>query len=330
MMRLSELKSSFWQAAGSSASIGIMSHIEPDGDGFAASIALQELLRARGYRSEIVVDEGNLSRFAFLMENAELVQFSTELHYEMLVILDCNSYDRLGDRAALVSQASRLFLFDHHIPEGKLIETPGSFIDKKFATVGLILFETFRDDILALDEAHKIAIGNCLYTTILNDTNNFVNANTNPDVFRYASEIAELGIKAHELYKAFFLNQSASEMRYVGQSLATIELHLDDRILVLYSDLKMQEENRISPDSIMSITRYVQGVKDIEGIVYLREDAPGEYKVSMRSVHLDVNKVARKYGGGGHRSASGCSLKGEMKGIRRLILADLAEQLPAN
>lgn len=330
MMKLSELRRSFWQAAGNTATIGIMSHIEPDGDGFAASLALQELLWARGYRSDIVVDEGDLSRFAHLMEGAKLVSYSPRLSYEMLVILDCNSYDRLGDRAALITHADKLFLFDHHIPEGELITADCSFIDKSFATAGLILFEAFKEDILALDEAEKIQIGNCLYTTILNDTNNFVNANTDSAVFRYASEITELGIKPHELYKAFFLNQSASEMRYVGQSLATIELHLDSRILVLYSDLAMQKENRLSPDSIMSITRYVQGVKDIEGIVYLREDAPGEYKVSMRSVHLDVNKVARKYGGGGHRSASGCSMKGELEEVRQVILADLADQLQSN
>ncbi len=330
MMNLIEIRESFWQATSASASIGIMSHIEPDGDGFAASLALQELLRARGYQSEVVVDEGDLGRFAHLMGAAKLTTYSSSISYEMLVVMDCNSYDRLGDRAELVQKAGKLFLLDHHIPEGRLIETDCSFIDKSFATVGLILFETFREDILVLDEAARIQVGNCLYTTILNDTNNFVNANTNPDVFRYAAEITELGIKPHELYKAFFLNQSSGEMRYVGQSLATIELHLDGRILVLYSDLAMQEENHIQADSIMSITRYVQGVKDIEGIVYLREDAPGEFKVSMRSVHLDVNKVARKYGGGGHRSASGCQVKGELEEVRRQILSDLAEQLHSN
>ena len=83
--------------------VGIMSHIEPDGDGFAASLALQLFLRARGMLSEIVVDPGtNLDRFAFLMQGVMIRDHATGLSYDLLIVLDCNSYSRINARGDVV------------------------------------------------------------------------------------------------------------------------------------------------------------------------------------------------------------------------------------
>lgn len=314
--------------------VGIMSHVEPDGDGFAASLALQLILKDRGLESEIIVDQdSHLERFAFLMEGASVLTYHEGMSYDLLIVLDCNSYSRVGERTSLIRDAGHVILIDHHVPENGIIKTDYSFVDISAASAGAIVFRALQSEIAALPEALRIEVANCIYVTIINDTNNFINANTNAEVFRIAAELCELGISPAQLYKEYFLNHGALEMRYIGEVLSTIELHNDGRVLYMYSTLEMQARNKLTADSIMNITRWVQGVRDIDIIAYLREEKPGEYRLSLRSPRFDVNSVAVAYGGGGHVSASGANLRGDLDSLKAELLGNLdrtLRNLPAN
>ena len=76
--------------------IGITTHIAPDGDGFCAALGLQALFKAKSIASEIVIDDTNLERFSFLMADANLVKYTSGSVYDLLLVLDCNSYSRVG------------------------------------------------------------------------------------------------------------------------------------------------------------------------------------------------------------------------------------------
>jgi len=200
-------------------------------------------------------------------------------------------------------------------------------VDIDSVSAGAILFRMYKDDLAELPEDTRIHICKCFYTTILNDTNNFTNSNTNAETFLLASELTSMGVDAHDLHRKYFLNHSPYEMRYVGETLAGIRLYHSDRILIMHSTLEMQQRNMIKPDSIMSVTRWVQGVKGVDVIAYLREDAEGSFKLSLRSPVLDVNRIAVAYGGGGHKQASGANLKGDLARLEKELLATLEEAL---
>ncbi len=311
------------------ASIGIMSHIEPDGDGFCASLAIQSYLNSMSLASDIIVDEGNLERFGFLMQESQLRKVEPGLRYDLLIILDCNSYDRIGDRAELVKTAGYSLLIDHHVPENGIIKTDYSFVDTSAVSVGAIIFRALQQEIESLPESRRNHVCDCLYTTIINDTNNFTNANTDEEVFRISADLCACGVQPARIYKSFFLNHQPLEMRYVGEVLSTIELHRNGQILFMFSTLEMQERNDLTADSIMNLTRWVQGVKDVSVIAYLREEAPQLYKLSLRSPFLDVNAIAASYGGGGHRSASGANVHGALPQIKEKLLQKLTQALDA-
>ncbi|MCB5246937.1 MAG: DHH family phosphoesterase [Candidatus Cloacimonetes bacterium] len=309
-------------------SVGIMSHVEPDGDGFAASLALQLLLRAWGLQSDIVTDPGSdLDRFSFLLEDAVVRTFAPGLRYDLLIVLDCNSYSRINARREVVLNSGQIILIDHHVPENGIIKTDFSFVDTAAVSAGAIIYRALSQEIAALPDQIRIAVASCIYVTIINDSNNFINSNTNSEVFRIAAELTDLGISPARLYKQYFLNHAAMEMRYIGEVLSTIELHNNDRILFMHSTLEMQRRNQLTADSIMNITRWVQGVKDIDVVAYLREDKPGEYKLSLRSPFIDVNAVAATYSGGGHRSASGANLHGDLPSLKAELLDKLGRAL---
>ena len=61
----------------------------------------------------------------------------------------------------------------------------------------------------------------------------------------------------------------------------------------------------------------------------LCEDAPTRRKVSLRATddRIDVSRIARAQGGGGHRRAAGFSTDLEFPELVAFLRAELAEQL---
>ncbi len=307
--------------------IGIVSHVNPDGDGFCASLALHSLLKAMGFESDIIVDSMNLSLFDFLMGDAELRIYDPGLSYDTLFVLDCNSSDRLGDRAALLRTAEYIIVIDHHESESGTINSSVCYIDTSHVSVGIIIYQIFENEIGKLDVQQQKYLADCIYTTILNDTNNFCNANTNPEAYEVSAKLMKHGLKPQQVYQSYFQSFYPREMRYVGEVLSTIETYENGRILCMHSDIGMTTRNGIDKDSQFSVTKWVQGLKGIDAILFIREDEPNLFRVSWRSLKLNVNEIAVRHGGGGHRNASGCTLKGDMPSLKQDLIKEISVAL---
>ena len=310
----------------------LTTHISPDGDGYCSALALQRIISFLGKSSLLVTDDDDLSRYNYLQDGKSREKRFSELkeeeqNFSLAIVLDCNSYDRLGERCVLVEKAEKIIVLDHHEAENGLIKADLSYIEPSFACVGEIIFSLLETAINKMPVSDRLFVCNCLYTTILNDTNNFVNANTDTDVFIFASKLVNLGVKPNEQYRYFFLQHSAEELRYIGETLSTIELHYQRKILFMYSTLAMSKKNNIDPESIMNATRWVQGIIGIEVITYLREEKEGVYKISLRSETIDVNRIAVRYGGGGHKQAAGCYFYGTLAEAKDKLLKDVINAL---
>lgn len=313
----------------SAASIGITTHVESDGDGMVAAFALQNLLQVQGFESTIITDGEDLSLYSFLEGERQVQSFHEGMAFALMIVLDCNSYDRLGARAALVSQAATVVVIDHHVKEHNPIAAELEYIDAAYASVGALLYDAFEAMINLQPEATQRYLAECIYTTLMNDTNNFVNANTDAKTFELAAKLVAHGAMPHLLYMAFLQNNSAMEMRYIGSTLATIELHHEGQILFLHSDYALKAKLNVNPESFKQATRYVQGVRGLKALVYFREDEPGVWKLSLRSLKLNVQQIASQYGGGGHRQASGCRLNGKLAELKEQILRDITQAIAA-
>ena len=69
-------------------------------------------------------------------------------------------------------------------------------------------------------------------------------------------------------------------------------------------------------------------VKEILAAVFFKENGPGDWRVSMRSKGtIDVNAIAKEFGGGGHKNASGCSARGTLPELRVVFERKLTEAI---
>jgi bifunctional oligoribonuclease and PAP phosphatase NrnA len=314
---------------GQARTVCLTTHVNPDGDGLCSCLALKRILQHLGYEVDIITDDLSLERYGFLQVLDHVKPYDGKMRYDLVFMIDLHDSTRLDTRIEMVRQARHVFVIDHHEVRNDLIDCTCCWIEPKAVSTGWMLHEMFREEIVQLQSEDKIYVGNCLYTTLLNDTNNFVNANTDRHAFELAAETCGYGISPSELYRLYMTSRTPVEMRLLGQVLSTIELHDKGHILFVDSSLDMLEMNNLDKEATSNLTRWVQDLKGVDSVVYFREESIGLYRLSIRSKIYNVNSIAIKYGGGGHLQASGCMMKGSLPEVKRLTLDELhnAERL---
>lgn len=304
-------------------SVCLTTHINPDGDGLCACLALKRILFHLGIKADIVVDDTNLERYEFLQAMQNVMTNNQNLQYETVVVIDLHDYQRLGNREHLIRKAKTVFVIDHHEIKNDMIECDCCWVEPEAVCTGWMVYEMFGSVIDKMTIDDKLYVGKCLYTTLLNDTNNFTNANTGITAFELSKVLCQYGVKPNEIYRLYMSSRTPMEMRLLGQVFTTIELYDNGHILMLDSSQEMLKENGLDSEAISNLTRWVQDLKGVDSVVYFREEDINTYRLSLRSKTVNVHSIASKYGGGGHLQASGCTIRGNLSELKSIILTEL-------
>ena len=323
---IAELGSLLKTAFESYSSVGIITHKNPDGDGIGSALAMQEILNARNIKADIILERELSPLYDFLSGQERTVILTDDLKFDLLIILDCHEIDRIGECFQLISKAKQVIIIDHHL-ENKLIEPSLSFISYEYASVGAIVYLTFKNEIKDLPDRSRKFIADSIYTTILNDSDNFLNANTDGLTFSICSKLMRYDLIPGQITETFLLSESAEQMRFVGEALTTIETFEQGKILFFHSTLDMLKRNNLRSEANDKMTRWVKGTKNVRVVVYFQELERHKYRLSFRSNFLNVNMIAVKFEGGGHKRASGCRMFGSLEEIKVIILDEIQNSL---
>lgn len=324
-------------------SIGLVTHKNPDGDGLSACIALQEILKAKKKNPRIILEQEAPDSFALLGARERSEIYNEEMSFSLVLIIDCKNRSRVGRCAPLLDKAELILAIDHHEDNSDFPGSDGSdpspvtadrepdfvYNDPQTVSAGAILYQALKEEIHSLPAKSKVLCATALYITIINDTNNFTNKNTDQAVFEISAGITGLGIKPHKITKAFLYTKPASYFRFIGQTMSTIETLENGRVLFFHSDLKMLHENNLRSDATTKVTDWIKKPEGIEVIIYARELDREKYRLSLRSEYYNVNIIAVKFGGGGHISAAGCEMSGTLADIKTTVLTEVRKQLPS-
>ncbi len=324
-MTFSSFRAELYERISRPVKAAIITHVNPDGDGFAAALALQEIMLARDTEADIVLEEPISDQYDFLSGKERSIVFDKKLNYDLVIVLDCHEKKRLGVCADLLYQDQYIFVLDHH-EEQESIPCHAKLINPEYVSVGTMIYEMFRLDILKMNAESRRYIARAIYTTILNDTDNYLNANVDKKTFIIAAELMDWGMKPGKIVESFLMRKSLSKVKLVGEVLAGIDTRFDDKILFMVSTRSMLEANGLDQRANDKMTGWIKGTEGVEVIVFLQEDSDQHYKISLRSNVINVNKIAVKHGGGGHIKASGCSMSGSLDTIKEQLYLDILEQ----
>jgi phosphoesterase RecJ-like protein len=169
-------------------------------------------------------------------------------------------------------------------------------------------------------------IAECVYTALVTDTGSFHYSNTTERTFKVASELVRAGVKPAKISQAVFSSYPWSKIELLGAVLATAKRDATGRVALMRQSLEMQQRSGAGEEDADGFVNYPLSVRCIEAVALLKESEPGVYRTSLRSKgDVNVAKVAEMFGGGGHRNAAGCTLRGTWEEAEAVIVRSLQD-----
>ena len=169
-------------------------------------------------------------------------------------------------------------------------------------------------------------IAACLYCAISTDTGNFVQPNTTAEAFAIMAELMEAGLNLDEAARQLHLLREEPSARLLGCALKSLKVFGNGKCASMRITARDYRECRALPEHNSSIVNYALNIPGVEAIFLAEERESGEVKASLRSLPgIDVNQIAKRYGGGGHKQASGLRYAGSLNEMCDRLERDLLQ-----
>ena len=301
----------------------LTTHVHADGDGLGAVLGLSHWLTRRDREHRILVADETLDRKFRFLPGYERVAlrgaWDDDSPVQRLVVVDAPtpSKERVGDVAELIGPATQTLVIDHHLGEGE--EGDVRVIDVDASAASELIYLLIR----ASGTGFTPEIATCLYAGIAFDTKLF--KHSHPErALRVAAQLVDLGADPQQVAEDLFLHQTYETAKTLGFALSNLTLHENGRVSALYVDHKTM----MMDGDLDGVVDHALAIDGVEVALFFKEYEPGQHRVSLRSRgHVDVNRIARQFDGGGHMRASGCRIKGPVDEARARLLSVVREQL---
>ena len=297
----------------------LTTHVRPDGDGLGSILALAETLEQNGKQCDVVITSVFPPRYAFLDPKRRIARFTPPgdpwRNADAVLVLDTGTWNQLDAfgpflRDLTVPKA----VIDHHQTQDDLGAL--RFIDVAAEATGRLTYEAIR----ALNYPLSASVASNLFVALAMDTGWFRHANTTPATFALASELVQAGARPELLYDELFERNSLPRLKLMGLVLDRLQVTEDGR--VAYSEVRRgdYELTKATPQDTEDLVNFTRSVVGVEVGMLFMEQPRGGVKVSFRSRSLDVARLAERFGGGGHRLASGATLQASLDEARARVL----------
>jgi phosphoesterase RecJ-like protein len=310
-------------AVGRGSRVLLFAHVYPDGDVLGSQLGLGLALRAGGRAVTFACAHPVPDPFHFLPGAADVQQWKVgRAEFDLVVALDCPDPGRLGgllDGAR--GPGAHVLNIDHHGDNRRYGDV--NWVDTRAAATGEMIYDLIEAGGLPLTP--DVAVN--LYTAIVTDTGSFRYSNTTPKTFRVAAHLVEVGVDPAQVATTVYETRHLAGLRLMGRILQGVETDADGTVAWLVID-RAQAESPDLPEA-EEFVNYPRSLRTAKVAVLFRE-LPDAVKVSLRGKgEVDVARIARGLGGGGHPNAAGAIVPGSLAQAKAVVLGAVREALAA-
>lgn len=297
----------------------ITSHERPDGDALGSELALYYMLRAGGKTAVVYNQDQTPGDYRFLPGADVIVhELPPTESFDAAFILDCSELDRVGREAGRIRKIMQLINIDHHVSNGGFCDA--TLLDAGASSTGELIYRLAEAMMLPLTPE----MATNLYAALLTDTGGFCYGNTTRDCLVIAGRLVENGARPQWISENIYENAPLVKIRLLAVALESLALDLNGKVgsmIVTQENFARTGALQEHMEGFADLPRTIAGV---EISILFSELEKNYFKLSFRSKgRFDVERVAGKFGGGGHINAAGCSIRGDIDTIKRLVLAQI-------
>jgi phosphoesterase RecJ-like protein len=308
----------------------ITTHEMPDGDAIGAEVGLAEGLRSIGLDPIVLNSHPLTPSNEFLSLDDEPMVFDPQQHTELLeaadlfIMVDANFWDRAGSVGQAMAALNKPSLcIDHHFPPAECATVNCASIAASSASELVFYFCEHMG--LKRTERSREAI----YTGLLFDTGNFRFSNTSHRVHEIAATLIEEGIVPEQMYQKVFEHGTFERMKLFGMALSSLQSDCDGQLIWIQVTNEMFAESGAVPSDVEGFADMVRTIQGSKMVFMFRDTPDGIVKASLRSKtdEIDVQALAKKFGGGGHKRASGVTLQPPIEKAVEAVIAEARKLL---
>lgn len=277
----------------------VMSHASPDGDTLGSACALMGGLQALGKEVGFFCPDPVPEKFAYLFEGISLGEFEPE----HVVSVDVADKALLGRPAPQELICRTELSIDHHGTHVPFAQE--RWVEPEAAATTELIYALLRE----LGVEITPALAGCLYTGLSTDTGCFRYRNVTPRTHRIAADLLELGAPGAEINRRMFESKTKGQVEAERRAMEGMRFSWEGKCALvrlpfsIFGETGVQESDL---DGVAAMPREIQGV--VLGVT-LKEKEDGRIKASVRAnPPADASVLCKRFGGGGHQGAAGCSL----------------------
>ncbi len=285
--------------------VAIAGHVRPDGDCIGSCMGMYLYIK-KNYpeiKAEVFL-EPIPEEFLFIKDADKINHdFTTDVeNFDLFICIDCEK-GRLGQAEKIFDAAKKTINIDHHISNTGTGDV--TYIVPTASSACELVYECVDKDKIDKEIAQSI------YTGMVTDTGVFKYNSTSPRTYEIAGKLTAFGFDFTELIDHVFYEKTYLQNQILGRALLESMLLMHGKVIVSSVSRQTMDFYGVNGNDLDGIVNQLMFTIGTDVAIFMYEDEPLMYRVSLRSNGvIDVSKVAKLLGGGGHVRASGCTING--------------------
>lgn len=301
-------------------SVAIFVHLNPDWDCIGSAFALRNALRSINIKADIFTDEPLNSHLGFM--ETDVIPYddnSSAPQYECYCMVDVGHPDRVGKWGIFFEGKADIVCIDHHYNNGDFAAI--SYVEPARSAAGELVYEVITAGNIPVTKE----IAAYLYCAISSDTGSFQYANVTKRTYEIIIALCDTGINTSYLCSMLYERNTLTQLKLRAEAINSITLYDGGKIATARLTNEIMEKycaSKSDADSLAQLPRSIDGVMIS---AFLKELPDGSVRVNLRSLgNYNIEPVARKFGGGGHKKAAGCTFMGiPLDEAEKLLIEEL-------
>lgn len=284
-------------------SIGIVTHINPDGDALGSTLALWRVLSVIGKKCDALCDSPIPKMYAecpFI----EAFQNKNCDNYDLMISVDVSDPSRCGKYLSLFEKCESIS-FDHHSARNSFAKIDFVEYTSSCAEIIYKFFERYYSCVISKEVAEL------LYIALITDCGGFSFEYVNSNSFLTASKLLSFGIDNSFLFRKYLKERPLGQVKMSAYVVSKAVYECNGKLAFLIFDKETLDKFKCDITQTSDCLQDLMRAKEIEIGVSLTEIKNEIYKVSIRTKGaVSASEIANAFGGGGHKNASGCQING--------------------
>ncbi len=310
----------------------LVTHQNPDGDAIGSLVAMHGLLTALGKDSVMFmsVDDMPLPYEYRFFDLAGLAAVPPpDVDERTVVYLDCGNIDR-NPLESVKGDDTHIVNIDHHHDNTRFGNV--NWVEPAASCTAEMIWCLTMD----LDIELTSTIADALYVGLVTDTGRFMYENSGARAHEMAAALISSGVDAHAIYRRLYEDMPFPKVELLARGLSSVRRYDEGRLtmaMLTREDFFDSGSESSYSEGIIDHLRAIQGTKLAALARELLDDdnttPPVTKRVSLRATgdDVDVSKIARVAGGGGHPRAAGLTWPGSDEELVAFLREQLAAQL---